>query len=115
MTLLEAQQVFSVYVCRLIQQALILGYRVRLGEAWRSPEEAQRNAARGAGIAQSLHCDRLAIDLILDRDGQYLTKTEDYEPLGRWWLTQHPLASWGGLFKSRPDGGHFSFTWEGRQ
>lgn len=113
MTLIDTQQMFAVYVCRLIQQAITMGYRVRLGEAWRSPEEAARQAKTGAGIPNSLHTQRLAIDLLLDKDGQYLTKTEDYTPLGQWWKTQHPLARWGGDFPHRPDGNHFSFTWGG--
>jgi hypothetical protein len=111
--LLNKQFLFTAYVCRLIAQAFKLGYRVTLGEAYRTPEQAARNAAKGVGIKNSLHTDRLALDVLLfDKDGRYLTRTEDYEPLGVWWETQHPLARWGGRFG---DGNHFSFTHGGRR
>lgn len=114
MTLVEQQRLFCELVCtKLVPQALALGYEVRFGEALRTPEQAQWDADKGTGIACSLHCERLAIDLILDRDGQYLTRTEDYEPLGTYWEGCHELARWGGRF-TRPDGNHFSLAWGGR-
>jgi len=111
MTLGERQRMFAEMVATLIQKAVELGFRVRLGEAWRSRETCAMYAAAGIGIAESLHQERLAIDLILDRDGMWLKDTADYEPLGVWWEQQHPDARWGGRFR---DGGHFSLAWEGR-
>jgi hypothetical protein len=52
----------------------------------------------------------LAIDLVLDKDGEYLTETEDYREAGELWVTLHPLARWGGEWG---DGNHFSFEWKG--
>lgn len=122
MTLRAKQSAFAVLVARLILQAQALGFESTLGEAYRSPEEAARLAGTGAGIARSLHCDRLALDLLLFRQGKYLTLTEDYRPLGEWWEQQSTvdlLCRWGGRFKRadgtpKPDGNHFSVAHEGR-
>jgi hypothetical protein len=100
-------------VALLILKAYELGYEVSLGEAWRTPEQARANAAKGTGISNSLHMDRLAVDLNLFKDGVFLTKTEDHRELGEWWESRHELARWGGRF-TRPDGNHYSFTHGGR-
>jgi hypothetical protein len=113
MTLGEKQRLFSRYVATLILKAYDMGSEVSLGEAWRTPEQAARNAATGAGISNSLHMDRLAIDLNLFKNGVWLSKTEDHRPLGEWWEKQHPLCRWGGRF-ARPDGNHYSMTHGGR-
>lgn len=107
MTLGEKQREFSRHVALLILKAYELGYEITFGEAWRSPEEATRR-----GFPNSLHRDRLAIDLNLFKDGVYLTKTEDHRELGEWWEKQHELACWGGRFN---DGNHYSFTHNGRK
>jgi hypothetical protein len=110
--LTDKQFLFSLLVSRLIDQAITLGYEVTLGEAYRTPEQAQWNAQKGSGIVNSLHTKRLAIDLQLFKDGKYLTASEDYLPLGRWWELQDPLCRWGGRFH-KPDGNHFSMEHEG--
>lgn len=109
----QIQVDFARLVPRLIDQGFALGYEVTGGEWHRTAEQAEWNAKRGTGIRNSLHIVRLAIDLILFMDGQYLTKTEDYEPLGMWWEEQDVRCRWGGRF-TKPDGGHFSMTWDGR-
>jgi len=86
---------------------------VTLGEAWRTPQQAALNAQDGKGIRDSLHCERLAVDLNLFQDGNYLMHTEQYRALGEWWKTLGPAYRWGGDFKSRPDGNHFSITPDG--
>lgn len=58
----------------------------------------------------------LAADILLYRNGVYLTKTEDYKELGEAWerlgiLLSLPLR-WGGRFS---DGNHFSLEWLGRK
>jgi hypothetical protein len=111
-TLREKQHLFASLVPRLIDRALALGYAVTLGEVYRSPEEAARRAALGIGLKTSLHCDKLALDLHLFKDGVYLTRTEDHAALGRWWEQQHPLCRWGGRFQ---DGNHYSVTHFGRR
>ena len=101
---------------RLIDKAIELGHLPRLGEALRTPEQAALNAKKGTGSRNSLHQDRLAIDLLLDNpDGTWYTDTEHYRTLGEWWKQQHPAAAWGGDFRTRPDGNHFSLSYEGRR
>lgn len=111
MTTREKQSLFARLVAELIVQASAEGYDVTFGEAYRSPEEAARLAKLGVGIRRSLHCDRLAIDLNLFKDGKYLQQTEQYRALGEWWEARHELCRWGGRFN---DGNHFSLEHEGR-
>lgn len=113
MTLRQRQSLFARLFATLIVQTTALGYEVTLGECWRSPEEAKRLAGTGQGIARSLHCDRLAADLNLFKNGTLLTKSEDYAELGIWWEAQHLDCRWGGRF-GRADGNHFSLTYQGR-
>jgi D-alanyl-D-alanine carboxypeptidase len=112
-TLSKKQARFAQAVALLLQEAKNQGNDVTLGEAYRPPEMAQLNAASGKGISNSLHTIRLAIDLNLLRGGKYLSRSEDYLPLGEWWEKQGEGYSWGGRFQSRPDGNHFSFEHNG--
>lgn len=112
MTLREKQALFCGLAANLIQHAQNLGFEVTFGEAYRSPEEAARLAKLGKGIKNSLHTQRLAIDLNLFKDGKYLSSGEDHRPLGEWWEQQDPLARWGGRFG---DGNHYSLEHLGRQ
>lgn len=109
-TLRQKQSRFALMTARLIHHAQVMGYEVTLGEAYRSPEEAARLAAKGRGITRSLHCDRLAIDLNLFKGGVFLDSTEDHRPLGEWW--ESIGGAWGGRFK---DGNHYSLAHEGRK
>ena len=63
--------------------------------------------------ANSVHKQRLAIDLNLFKGGVYQTSTEAHKPLGEYWKSLHPLCRWGGDF-STPDGNHYSMAHEGR-
>lgn len=112
MTLQEQQFLFAQDVAKLIQYAANLGYWITFGEAYRTPEQAALNAQKGIGIKKSLHCDRLAVDLNLYRDGVYLFKSKDYIPLGKYWESLSPQNRSGCWFtdekgKAKPDGGHF--------
>ena len=111
MTLRQKQSLFADLAASLIKEAHFRGYAVTFGEAYRSPEEAARMAKLGKGIKNSLHCQRLALDLNLFKDGKYLSSTEAHQPLGEWWEQQHPLCRWGGRFK---DGNHYSLEHGGR-
>lgn len=113
-TLGQKQRRFVRDVARLITFAYSQGFELTFGDAYRSPEQAKANAASGAGIANSLHCERLAIDLNLFIDGQYQTDSAAYEPLGVYWESIRPGNAWGGRF-SKPDGNHFSREHEGRK
>ena len=106
------QEEFAQSVARLIQKAAELGYGVTLGDAYRSPEQAAANAASGSGIARSLHCERLAIDLNLFKDGVYITDDHGHRELGPWWKTLGPRYCWGGDFAKR-DFNHYSLSPDG--
>lgn len=106
------QEIFAQDAAKLIQKAAELGYGVTLGEAWRTPEQAALNAQKGSGIAHSLHIERLALDINLFRNGEYLTQTEDFRTLGEWWESLGPNHKWGGRFQ-RADGNHFSISPDG--
>jgi hypothetical protein len=107
MTLRQKQSLFATLVARLIQHAVTEGYEVTFGETYRSPEEADRLARLGAGVRNSLHTARLAVDLNLFKDGVFQTTSGAHRPLGEWWERQHPLCRWGGRFQ---DGNHYSLA-----
>lgn len=111
MTLSEKQQLFTKLIAQLIFWADDKGYRLTFGEAYRTPEQAALNAKKGSGISNSLHTKRLAVDLNLFINGQYQTNSAAYLPLGEFW--ESIGGSWGGRFKSNPDGNHFSLEHEG--
>lgn len=113
MTLREQQSLFVRLVGLLIEHAYQLGYELTFGEAWRTPEQAARNAMAGIGTRNSLHVDRLAVDFNLFRGGRYLSDSKDHAELGDYWKSLHPLCRWGGDF-AKPDGNHYSMTRDGR-
>jgi D-alanyl-D-alanine carboxypeptidase-like protein len=98
---------------KLIQQAALLGYTVTLGEAWRTPQQAQANAAAGTGISNSLHIQRLAIDLNFFKSGIWVTDGSELADVGAWWKSLGSDHYWGGDFVTRPDGNHFSISPDG--
>ena len=64
------QAMFAQNVARLIEYIFKTGYYCTLGECWRSPEQAEIYVKQGKGIKNSLHCQRLAIDLnLFDANG----------------------------------------------
>lgn len=114
MTLGEKQRLFTRLVGKLIEYAYASGYELTFGDAYRSPQQARLNAQAGSGIVNSLHCERLAIDLNLFNDGVYQTDSAAYKPLGEYWEKLGPECCWGGRF-SKPDGNHFSISHGGRK
>ena len=112
MSLGSKQELFSSLVPGLINEAISLGYGVRIGEVYRAPEQARLMAERGLGIANSNHTRKLAIDLFLSIDGRVTWNLQDYQKLGDYWKAQHELCRWGGDFRTR-DGVHFSLEHNG--
>lgn len=115
MTLADKQKAFPVFLSRLINQLTMQGYSVTLGEAYRPPETAMLYQMQGKGIKNSLHTQRLAIDLNLFRNNEYLVTTKDYEVAGIIWegySVGELKCIWGGRFE-KPDSDHFSIEHDG--
>lgn len=136
-TLREKQSRFARQLPRLLDYAHSLGYAVTLGEVYRSDEQAEIHALgnagreqvcqliehqfpllaakirnnRGNGIRNSLHCQRLAVDLqLFDDKGRWITEEYPYRLLGDWWEAQGADHEWGGHFSDTP---HFSISHNG--
>jgi hypothetical protein len=84
-------------VVKLLTFGLERGYQFTFGDAW----------ARDGHKPKSKHYDRLAIDLNLFLNGEFLDKTEDHLELGTYWKNLDPRCTWGGDWD---DGNHYS--WE---
>lgn len=99
-TLHDEQSIFSENVGKLIDFIYREGYQCTLGEAWRSKDQAIIYAKQGKGIKDSLHCDRLAIDLnLFDDKGKYLKDFKDYEYIGTYWESLNTDNEWGGRWR----------------
>jgi hypothetical protein len=109
----KLQEEFAQSAAKLIQKAQEMGFTVTLGEAWRTPEQAQWNADHGKGISHSLHMERLAIDLNFFKNGAYITDGSQLKEVGEWWKSLGTSYRWGGDFSHLPDGNHFSITPDG--
>ena len=107
MTLGQKQRKFARMVADLIIFAYERGYELTLGDAWSQPHY---RTADGKPVhrSNSLHHERLAVDLNLFRGGQYLTRTEDHRELGEYW--ESIGGAWGGRFQ---DGNHYSLEHNG--
>lgn len=132
MKLLDKQVIFTRSVARLIRQAYSLSededeeasdrwtenyyhkgrVELTLGRAYAS--EAANKADKG--ITGSTHTMRLAIDLNLFVDGEYIVSFHPiWHVLGRYWKKLNPdLAEWGGDFRKK-DYNHFSFHHGGKR
>lgn len=93
------------------------GYAVTFGEAYRTPEQAALNAAKGTGIKNSLHTQRLAVDVNLFRrnikgEWDYVSDgaDPDWRLLGEHWEHMSSDSCWGGRFG---DSNHLSIAHNG--
>lgn len=102
MTLLQARILFTKCYAKLILFVFDQGYECADGQ------DGLKH------MKNSLHYIGCAEDLLLYKNGVYLTKTEDYRFAGDYWKSLHPDCRWGGDFE-RPDGNHFSVEWGGRK
>lgn len=136
--LVASQHLFSTLVPRLLDRAILYAqdnhYLLSGGEWQRGAAQVAWNHAHGVGSLNSLHADRLAIDLLLrELDGTPIDGTlvpdrmalaAIYRPIGEFWKTLHPRCRWGGDFGyTRPDGSrvprpdpyHFSVEFQDRR
>lgn len=108
-TLGQKQRRFAKMLPVFLQKLHELGYEATLGDAYRDPRlHGAIGEKLGYGHAKSCHKLRLALDINLWKNNVYLTKTEDYEPIGLIWESMG--GTWGGRFA---DGNHFSLAHEG--
>lgn len=112
-TLHQRQWLHVQLTAKLIEWAAAHNFVLTWGETYRLPAQAVANAASGAGIRNSLHILRLAVDFqLFDANGKYLTDAADYKPLADYWITLDPLCRAGYYFAS-VDADHFSITYQG--
>jgi len=113
MTLREKQSIFALNISKLILWAFDNGYETTKGEALRTHEQQMlyfegytliktgsnlklAKARRKSKTMNSSHLKKLAEDINLFKDGEYLTRSIDYLSLGKYWVTLHPNNRWGG-------------------
>lgn len=109
-TLLEKQQQFSWMFKDFLIWLFANGYTVTIGEVLRTKKQAADNAAAGIGISNSLHLLKLAVDLNIFKDGEFLQTYDELLTVGEIWESLG--GSWGGRFKNQ-DCDHFSLSYNG--
>jgi len=111
MTLGQKQRKFTRMIADLILFAYDQGYELTFGDAYRDPQvHGAVGQKKSYSSANSLHKERLAVDFNLFKGGQFLTRTEDHQPLGEYW--ESIGGTWGGRFN---DGNHYSLEHGGRK
>lgn len=113
MTLRESRCAYSVCIAELVLFAVAQGYEVALDEG---TERITKKDPTSDHMPGSLHHIGLAQDLLLYLNGVYLTDSKQYTFLGLFWkelgVNKGLPLCWGGDF-ARPDGNHFSLSWNG--
>ena len=126
MGLKEKQFQFGEMVWKLLSWLVTNGYAYRFGDAWRSTDSLsvpgtsvkisyqELLVANGKSkVKYGKHNDRLAIDLLIAKDGADL-QDEEYRPIGEYW--ESIGGTWGGRFGVKKedydkkvgwDAGHF--------
>lgn len=110
MKLSEHQQVFAQHIAILILRARQLGYEVTFGDAYRDPRlhgQYGEKKDESYASANSEHKRRLAVDLNLFKDGEYLGSTDSHSELGEFWESLDSHNTWGGRWD---DGNHYQRT-----
>jgi len=120
MKLSEQQQLFTKDLYKLMAYAFVYGFEITLGEAYRTNNQQILyfygytlimiggvpkivKTDRKSKTLNSNHKKRLAIDLNLFKDGKITWEWEDYEVLGRYWVSLDPKNRWGGSWSGNFD------------
>ncbi len=109
MKLSVKQQQFTKCVGMLIAYAYHKGFALTFGDAFRDSRAfGEFGDKKLYAAAKSVHKVRLAVDLNLFVNGEYIIdgENEAYIELGEFWENLHDDARWGGRFD---DANHFSF------
>lgn len=94
MTLGENQECFARDLGLLLCFIISRGYNVRMGDVF----------AHDGHKAGSQHYKKLAADINLFLNGDYLTETSDHQEIGDYWEALDPHNRWGGRYE---DGNHY--------
>ncbi len=107
MTLGQHQEAFAADLAKLIQEAISLGYGVRIGEVQRTHEQQEIYIATGRSkTMNSMHLKKCAADLHFTKGGKLCYPEE----LGRFWQSLSSFNQAGMFWKSFKDGPHFQRT-----
>lgn len=100
MTLKQARIRFTyLFSQKLIPKSIELGFECAFDEVTQHQNKGHKDG--------SLHYEGCAGDLLLYRNGDYLTSTEDYKELGEYWESLDENCHSGVGFS---DGNHFSYS-----
>lgn len=115
MSLREKQSAFARCIAQLILWIYEQGMEVTLGEGYVGDTDAADGDYDGPHMKNGQHYKRLAMDLNLFINGQWVTDGghPQWARIGARWKQFDSLARWGGDFAKR-DSNHFSFESEGK-
>lgn len=97
MDTLNAQQIFSINVAKLILKIKELNYSITLGEAYRTAEQQKIYLMQGKSKTMfSKHCERLAIDLNIMDSQNIVISHEKMKQVAEYWesLNVNNVAGW---------------------
>lgn len=106
--LVDTQAAFLLNVCSLVAHATAIGFDVTGGELWRTQE--QQAVYRKTGKSKtdnSMHLQRLAIDLNFFMHGVWIQDKKQLQEFGDFWESMNPKNRWGGNWVTFLDTPHF--------
>jgi len=109
--LFKKQVEFTKNVALLLNYLNDKGYKVTLGETFRTKEQQEIYFKQGKSkTMKSKHLERLAIDLNIFKNGELLKNVDEYYIIGKYWQSLNPLNVYGGFWKSLRDFPHFEMN-----
>jgi hypothetical protein len=114
-TLRQKQSAFALCLAKLITWVYQHpGWEVTFAEGYVGDTDARDGDHDGPHMKGGTHYLRIGQDLNLFIDGEWIRgHHQAWDAIGGYWLSLHPLARWGGTFKSR-DWNHVSFEHQGK-
>jgi hypothetical protein len=101
--IINDQSIFSQNFAYLLQYADSLGYKVTLGECYRTMYQQRYYVAKGLSWTyNSNHLKRKACDINLFINDKITYDKKDFAKLGRYWEYLDPRNVWGGAFSDFP-------------
>lgn len=109
-----ARCAYSQALAELVLWIIAQGYEVAFDEV---TENLTAKDPTSDHMPGSTHHVGLGADLLLYKNGDYLTNSEEYRFAGEQWelmgAERHLPLAWGGRF-GHPDGNHFAHNWNGK-